>query len=145
MSKGTAKEKRIIAFAYFHRYGWIVAMMICAAVWFEQIICIFSVGCITFSFWSFIGYKNKWKHIYCSFQDAYHQKMTPNSIQWHKIKKTRAGFHGCLRRSRKWIASINWSSRSQSPARMPYAVWTTHSAFMCWPVWRAEPDACCFS
>ena len=74
MSKGTAKEKVIIALAYFHRYGWIVAMMICAAVWFEQIICIFSVGCITFSFWSFIGYKNKWKHIYCSFQDAYHQK-----------------------------------------------------------------------
>ena len=90
MSKGTAKEKGIIALAYFHRYGWIGAMMICAAVWFEQIICIFSVGCITFSFWSFIGYKNKWKHIYCSFQDAYHQKMTPNSIQWHKIKKSDA-------------------------------------------------------
>ena len=35
MSKGTAKEKGIIALAYFHRYGWIVAMMICAAVWFE--------------------------------------------------------------------------------------------------------------
>lgn len=87
MSKGTAKEKVIIALAYFHRYGWIVAMMICIVVWLQQSIYIFSVGCTAYSFWSLIGYKNKWKHIYCSYQDAYHQKMTPNSSQWHKIKK----------------------------------------------------------
>ena len=90
MSKETAKGKRIMALAYFHRYGWIAAMMICVAVWLEQMICILSVGSIAFSVWSFVGYKNKWKHIYCSFQNAYHQKMTPNNIQWHKIKKSDA-------------------------------------------------------
>lgn len=90
MSEETAKRKRIITLAYFHRYGWIAAMMICVAVWFEQMICILSVGSIAFSVWSFVGYKNKWKHIYCSFQNAYHQKMTPNNIQWHKIKKSDA-------------------------------------------------------
>ena len=90
MSKDTAKGKRIIALAYFHRYGWIAAMMICVAVWLEQMIFILSVGSIAFSVWSFVGYKNKWKHIYCSFQNAYHQKMTPNNIQWHKIKKSDA-------------------------------------------------------
>lgn len=90
MRKGTAKGKRIIALAYFHRYGWIATMMICVAIWLEQMICILSVSCLIFSFWSFVGYKNKWKHIYCSFQDAYRQEMTPNNIQWHKVKKSDA-------------------------------------------------------
>ena len=90
MSKGTAKEKRIIALAYFHRYGWIAAMMACIAIWPKQMLLIFSVACLSFSVWSFIGYKKKWKHIYCSFQNSYHQKMTPNSIQWNKIRKSDA-------------------------------------------------------
>ena len=89
MVRGT-KGKIIIALAYLHRYGWIVAMMVCVAVWSEQKIWILSGGCIAFSVWSFIGYKNRWKHIYCSFQDAYHQEMTPSNIQWHKIKKSDA-------------------------------------------------------
>ena len=45
---------------------------------------------IAFSIWSFIGYKLKWKHIYCSFQNAYHKKMTPNKIRWDQIRKTDA-------------------------------------------------------
>ena len=90
MSKGTEKEKRIIAMAYFHRYGWIAAMMVCIAIWPKQMFLIFSVACLSFSVWSFIGYKKKWKHIYCSFQNSYHQKMTPNNIQWHKVKKSDA-------------------------------------------------------
>ena len=90
MSKGTEKEKRIIALAYFHRYGWIAAMMACIAIWPKQMLLIFSVACLSFSIWSFIGYKKKWKHIYCSFQNSYRQKMTPNSIQWNKIKKSDA-------------------------------------------------------
>ena len=87
MSKGT---KRIIALAYFHRYGWIAAMMACIATWPKQMYLIISIAFLLFSIWSFIGYKKKWKHIYCSFQNAYHKKMTPNSIQWNKIKKSDA-------------------------------------------------------
>ena len=90
MSKGTEKEKRIITLAYFHRYGWIAAMMVSIAMWPKQMLFILPVACLSFSVWSFIGYKKKWKHIYCSFQNAYHQKMTPNSIQWNKIKKSDA-------------------------------------------------------
>ena len=65
-------------------------MMICVAIWSEQMVYFLSVGSIAFAIWSLIGYKRKWKHIYCSFQNAYHQKMTPNNIQWHKIKKSDA-------------------------------------------------------
>lgn len=90
MSKVTEKEKRIIALAYFHRYGWTAVMVACIAIWPKQMLLIFSVACLSFSVWSFIGYKKKWKHIYCSFQNAYRQKMTPNSIQWNRIKKSDA-------------------------------------------------------
>ena len=90
MCKSTAKEKQIIALAYFHRYGWIASIIVCVAIWIEQMTYILSFGCIAFSVWSFVGYTNKWKHIYCSFQEAYHQKMTPGNIQWHKIKKSDA-------------------------------------------------------
>ena len=48
------------------------------------------IGCIGFSIWSLIGYKCKWRHIYCSYQNAYHEKMTPHSIRWHKIRKSDA-------------------------------------------------------
>lgn len=87
MSKRNTTEKRIITLAYFHRYGWFVAMAVLITIWFEQMFCILSAGCFIFSIWTFVGYKNKWKHIYCSFQSAYHQKMTPNNIQCIKIKK----------------------------------------------------------
>ena len=90
MSKRDATERRIITLAYFHRYGWIAVMMICIAIWPEQMFYILSVGSLAFSIWSFVGYESKWKHIYCSYQNAYHQKMTPHIVQWHKVKKSDA-------------------------------------------------------
>ena len=90
MSKGTEKEKRIIALAYFHRYGWIAAMLVCMAIWKNRMVLILCLGCLSFALWSFVGYKRKWRHIYCSFQNAYHQKMTPYNIQWNEIKKSDA-------------------------------------------------------
>ena len=87
MKKITISEAKIMALAYLHRYGWVAAMLVCIAIWLEQMMYILSAGCIVFSMWSFIGYKCKWKHIYCSFQDSYHQEMTPKNIQWHKVKK----------------------------------------------------------
>ena len=90
MAKMSATSKRIIALAYFHRYGLIAVLLLCSAIWGKLIFHFLCAECLIFSAWSYIGYKRKWKHIYCSFQDAYHQKMTPNNIQWHKIKKSDA-------------------------------------------------------
>ena len=47
-----------------------------------------SVFFIAFAAWSFIGYKRKWTHIYCSYQNAYHKAMTPDAVNWNSIKKT---------------------------------------------------------
>lgn len=71
--------------ALLHRYGWI-AIMLLFMNFFNPIL-VGGVFCFCFSLWSLIGYALKWKHIYCSYQNAYHKEMTPNIIVWSKIKK----------------------------------------------------------
>lgn len=58
--KANKKADLIIALAYFHRYGWIIAMFICMA--FVPTKPFFSVGAflLLYSLWSFIGYKCRW-------------------------------------------------------------------------------------
>lgn len=90
MNRMDISAAKIIALAYFHRYGWIAAMMVCMGFWSAQMTYILCAGCIIHSIWSFVGYKCKWKHIYCSYQNAYHQKMTPHCVRWHQIKKSDA-------------------------------------------------------
>ena len=90
MSKGTAKEKRIIALAYFHRYGWIAIMTGLILLIPQYTLLIVSLCFIAISLWSLIGYKLKWKHIYCSHQNAHRKDMTPHHICWTHIKKSEA-------------------------------------------------------
>ena len=90
MSKGTAKEKRIIALAYFHRYGWIAIMTGLIFLIPQYTLLIVSLCLIASSVWSLIGYKLKWKHIYCSHQNAHRQDMTPHHICWMHINKSEA-------------------------------------------------------
>ena len=75
----------VILLALFHRYGWIVAMII--AMNFGNPLLIGSVFLLIFSIWSIIGYVLKWNHIFCSYQNDYHKKMTPNAVNWSKVKK----------------------------------------------------------
>lgn len=88
MSRMNKTTKKIIALAYFHRYGWIAAMIIFVALWPEHMPLVFCVSFLGFSIWTFIGYRYRWRHIYCSFQNAYKRKMTPHSINWSQIKKS---------------------------------------------------------
>jgi hypothetical protein len=87
MNRHDAKAKKIMALAYMHRYGWIAAMVLCTTIWTEKVAFIVGVSTILFSVWSFVGYQCKWKHIFCSYQNAYYQRMTPHSVKWHLIKK----------------------------------------------------------
>ncbi len=90
MSKGTAKEKRIIALAYFHRYGWIAIMAGLVFTLLKYALLIFGLCFILYSLWSLIGYKLKWRHIYCSFQNTHRKDMTPHHICWSHMKKSEA-------------------------------------------------------
>ena len=48
------------------------------------------MGLLLFAIYSFVGYKLRWKHIFCSYQNANHQKMTPDCINWNTVKKSDA-------------------------------------------------------
>ena len=77
----------IIALAFFHRYGWIVVLLLFVGSFNDYALHFLTGGCIIHSAWTFIGYKRKWKHIFCSYQDSYHRKMTPGEIDWDWVEK----------------------------------------------------------
>lgn len=88
MAKRKGKKQSstyIIFLAYFHRYGWIASMAL--TTYFTKRICVIGISCILFSIWNFLGYMLKWKHIYCSYQNAHHMPMTPDKIRWDTVKK----------------------------------------------------------
>ncbi len=78
--------KLVILLAYFHRYGWIALTLI--IMYLTDSFSPLSISCIIYSVWTFLGYIFRWKHIYCSYQNAYHNTMTPNTVDWDNVKKT---------------------------------------------------------
>ena len=90
MSNMEISAKRVIALAYFHRYGWIAIMAGLIFVIPQYTLLIVGLCFVTTALWSLIGYKLKWKHIYCSYQNAHRKDMTPHHICWTHIKKSEA-------------------------------------------------------
>ena len=91
MPKGEKKKFRIepiMLLAYFHRYGWIVSMLLIMRITRSKYA--MSISLAVYSIWTFIGYKFRWKHIFCSYQNAYHMPMTPEKVCWDTVKKTDA-------------------------------------------------------
>ncbi len=82
-----SRKKRIIALAFFHRYGWICTMLVVLFVLREHFLTICGSCMMIYSIWTFIGYKRKWSHIYCSYQNMCHKDMTPSDIHWNLVKK----------------------------------------------------------
>ena len=88
MSRNDKTYNKIIALAYFHRYGWKAVMLGLAFLSEKGFFFVFSFGCIAYAVWTFIGYKRMWRHILCSFQNAYRERMTPYNASWGRIKKS---------------------------------------------------------
>lgn len=79
-------NKRIVALAYFHRYGWIALAAIATAVTGRPLLSL-GVCFLAYALYTLIGYRLKWRHIFCSNQNAHHRAMTPESVQWNTVKK----------------------------------------------------------
>ena len=90
MSKHSKKESSIVTFAYLHRYGLFLLTVICAVVFSQVKFLVLGIASSIYAIWSFIGYRCRWKHIFCSYQSLYHKRMTPNKIKWDFIKKSDA-------------------------------------------------------
>ena len=71
MKKYFTEQKIIIMLAYFHRYGWIATMLGSMCIWPQYMYYSMGGGMLAFSIWSLVGYRCKWRHIYCSYQNAY--------------------------------------------------------------------------
>ena len=77
----------IIALAYFHRYG-LIAVLLLAFLFHKRFFFVLSFGFIFEAIWTFVGYKRRWRHIFCSFQNPHQEKMTPYNASWWRIKKS---------------------------------------------------------
>ena len=89
--KESKKDKKIKALAYLHismpLWGLLLSVCLPNEIVFYSISAFFIVN----SIWTLVGYKLKWKHIFCSFQFQPRNpqsQMTPNSIRWGWIEKS---------------------------------------------------------
>ena len=84
--KNTRDHTDIIVLAYFHRYGWFALTLL--LLFFPNSKMLIGISICAYAIYTLFGYLFRWKHIYCSYQNAYHQKMTPNHINWKDIKRS---------------------------------------------------------
>jgi hypothetical protein len=79
----TKEKKKIIALAYFFRYGYIASMIMISLLvqifGFEEFSrVILSVLVLFYGVYMLVGLKFKFIHVYCGMQEAYRLKMNPN-------------------------------------------------------------------
>ena len=89
--KWKTRNRVIIALALSHRYLWpALIAFVPLLLGRENLFLWFGVLLMLFAGHSFLGYRLRWKHIFCSYQNAYHKEMTPDNIQWSMVKKSDA-------------------------------------------------------
>ena len=85
------QNRIVVALAYAHRYVYPICIMVFPLkMGGQNAFLLIGVGFVLYAAYSLIGYRLRWKHICCSYQNAYRKEMTPNKINWSKIKKTDA-------------------------------------------------------
>lgn len=83
-------EDAVIFLALFHRYicpllpFWLpIPLRTIFPFWLSL-----GILWLFYALYTWIGYQRRWKHLYCSYQNAYHREMTPEHIRWNDIKKS---------------------------------------------------------
>ena len=85
------RRSQIIFLAYVHRYLCpVLVIVLPVLLGGPYTLLIMGIGCLIFALYSLIGYRLRWKHIYCSYQKVNRQKMTPDNVSWGRIKKSDA-------------------------------------------------------
>ena len=91
MKQNRQSDTAVILLAYVHRYLYPLLIIVIPIFLSNQysFLCM-GILLLSYAAYDLVGYLCKWKHIFCSYQNAYHQEMTPNIIDWSKIKKSDA-------------------------------------------------------
>lgn len=86
-----ARHRRIVALALIHRYlEPVLVVYLPLILGGKNMLLWMGILCILLAAHDFVGYKLQWKHIFCSYQNAYRKKMTPDHICWCQVKKSDA-------------------------------------------------------
>lgn len=89
--KNSNRRTAIILLAYAHRYLYpLLVLFIPFLIRGDALLLYMGIGFLLLAAYDLIGYKCRWKHIFCSFQNAYYKKMTPNKMNWNSVKKSDA-------------------------------------------------------
>lgn len=73
--------------AYVHRYGYPLMVILLPARSGGGYCFWMGVGLLCLALYDLIGYLCRWKHLFCSYQNLYHQPMTPFDIDWDEVRK----------------------------------------------------------
>ena len=91
MMKRAQRNRCIVLLAWVHRYiAPVILLVFPLGLGRQSVLLTMGTGFLLYSAWTLAGYLLRWKHIFCSYQNVYHHKMTPDQILWSKIKKTDA-------------------------------------------------------
>ena len=90
------RAKRVLILADFLRYGLPISAFVIALIIGKTTgsgragLIALGAGCVLMGLYELLGYLLKWKHVYCAYQNAYHQDMTPDMVNWRKVRKSDA-------------------------------------------------------
>jgi len=89
MSKRDSQGLRIMILAYAHRYAYPILIFLFPFLFGESyFFLVLGIGLVLLALYDLIGYLCRWKHLFCSYQNAHRRQMTPHKILWHTIKKS---------------------------------------------------------
>lgn len=86
-----SSARLIVFLALFHRYFChfiFLALLFLLGRPKRQLVLLMGVYLLLYAMYSYVGYALRWKHIYCSYQNARNARMTPDRIDWNTVGKS---------------------------------------------------------
>ena len=95
VKKKESRNFTIVALAYAHHYIYLILIVgIPLLIGGENLVLGMGLGFLFYAVYTFVGYKLRWKHIYCSFSIPHRApkgwKMKTNNCNWKSINKVDA-------------------------------------------------------
>ena len=87
------RSKRVMILAGVLRYGLPISVLVLALIVGKvtgsarATVATLGAGCLILGLYELLGYLLRWKHFYCAYQNAYYQDMTPDMVDWRKVRK----------------------------------------------------------
>lgn len=76
-------ERRVIFLARMHKYVHPIVFILLPVLLGSVLVA--GIGCLLFALYDLVGYRLRWRHIYCYIQDGKRLEMTPNNIKWYEL------------------------------------------------------------